>query len=82
MSFAASFSEFVVDPRIPTGTVAGITAKILYVRTLKFLRAEKKEKEKGKRREKERGKKMVGGEGQSSATLSLINRATMIDYLE
>lgn len=40
-----------------------------------------KEKEKGEGK-RERQKKVVGGEGQSSATLSLINRATVIDYLE
>lgn len=39
-----------------------------------------KKKEREKSEEKKRRK--VGGEGQSSATLSFINRATVIDYLE
>lgn len=41
----------------------------------------KREKKEGKREKRERERKVVGGEGQSSATLSLINRATVIDYL-
>lgn len=43
-------------------------------------RSERMKREKRMTRERER--KVVGGEGQSSATLSLINRATVIDYLE
>lgn len=39
-------------------------------------------KKREKRMTRERERKVVGGEGQSSAPLSLINRATVIDYLE
>lgn len=35
-----------------------------------------------KERERENVREAVGGEGQGSATLSLINRATVRDYVE
>jgi len=41
-----------------------------------------KKKERAREKGEEKRKRKVGGEGQSSATLSFINRATVIDYLE
>lgn len=79
-----SFSN-AVDSHISTDTAARKTATALYARVLKFpfcYGKKRREKRKKKKRRKEREKKVVGGEGQSSATLSLINRATVIDYLE
>jgi len=81
MSFAASFSEFVVDPRIPAGTVAEKTAKILYARTLKFLRGEKRKKSEKKderKRERERRKWAAKGRAQRLYRLLIVRLWSII----
>lgn len=82
-----NFSEFVVDLRIlPIRHCSEKNCENIMRSHFKispgYGTKKKVKKRERKKREKRRGKKVVGGEGQSSATLSLINRATVIDYLE